>query len=322
MTRLSVNVDHVATLRQARRASCPDPLAAAAVAEAAGASGITVHLRGDRRHMQDRDLRMLRDVVSTRLNVEMAATDEMMIIASSLKPDQVTLVPEEPGEVTTTGGLDVSANQTAISAAVRRLQDAGIPASLFIDADPDQISLAGPTGATAIEINTGPYADAPAARRAGEIVKIQHADRVVPGGPDGVRMIQGLPQQLPVEWNHQHVAVRRVIRRLAQDAAGVLAVSPCPRLAPLRRAQQLVTVQREAVENPGGQPPRILLDREQPELLAAFQMTPGHGRAVPNKERLAVGVQHELLGVTTVTLVERSLDSSRLQVDLDHAAYP
>ena len=220
MMRLAVNIDHVATVRQARRAREPEPVTAAALAELAGADGITVHLRGDRRHMQDRDLRMLRDVVSTRLNVEMAATDEMMIIASSLKPDQVTLVPEEPGEVTTTGGLDVSANQTAISAAVRRLQDAGIPASLFIDADPDQVSLAGPTGATAIEINTGPYAAASVSRRAEEIVKIQQAARQartdgleVLGGHGLTYVNVGLVAAIPeiVELNIGHSIISRAV---------------------------------------------------------------------------------------------------------------
>ena len=187
--RLSVNIDHVATVRQARRAREPEPVTAAALAELAGADGITVHLRGDRRHMQDRDLRLLRDVVSTRLNVEMAATDEMMSIASQLKPDQVTLVPEEPGEVTTTGGLDVAANHDAISAAVGRLQEAGIVASLFVDPDPEQVSAAGPTGATAVEINTGPYADAPVARQAAEIVKIQQAARQARA--DGLEVLGG-----------------------------------------------------------------------------------------------------------------------------------
>ena len=220
MMRLAVNIDHVATVRQARRAREPEPVTAAALAELAGADGITVHLRGDRRHMQDRDLRMLRDVVSTRLNVEMAATDEMVIIASSLKPDQVTLVPEEPGEVTTTGGLDVSANQTAISAAVRRLQDTGIPASLFIDADPGQVSLARQTGATAIEINTGPYADAPVSRRAGEIVKIQQAARQartdgleVLGGHGLTYVNVGLVAAIPeiVELNIGHSIISRAV---------------------------------------------------------------------------------------------------------------
>ena len=175
--RLGVNIDHVATVRQARRAREPEPVTAAALAELAGADGITVHLRGDRRHMQDRDLRMLRDVVATRLNVEMAATDEMMAIACDVRPDLVTLVPEEPGEVTTTGGLDVAAYQTSVRGAVRRLQDAGIAASIFVDAVPGQLSAAASTGATAVEINTGPYADAPLDQQAGELDKVQHAAR-------------------------------------------------------------------------------------------------------------------------------------------------
>jgi pyridoxine 5-phosphate synthase len=175
--RLGVNIDHVATVRQARRAREPEPVTAAALAELAGADGITVHLRGDRRHMQDRDLRLLREVVATRLNVEMAPTDEMMSIACDVKPDLVTLVPEEPGEVTTTGGLDVAAHQTAVRGAVRRLQDAGIAASIFVDAVPGQLSAAASTEVTAIEINTGPYADASSAQQAAELEKVQHAAR-------------------------------------------------------------------------------------------------------------------------------------------------
>lgn len=187
--RLAVNIDHVATVRQARLAREPEPVTAAVLAELAGADGITVHLRGDRRHMQDRDLRLLRDVVSTRLNVEMAATDEMMAIARALKPDQVTLVPEEPGEVTTTGGLDVAANATALKRAVQQLHDAGIAASLFVDADADQVALAAATGATAIEINTGPYADAPATRRGEALAKVRQAARQA--GAAGLEVLGG-----------------------------------------------------------------------------------------------------------------------------------
>ncbi len=187
--RLAVNIDHVATVRQARLAREPEPVTAAVLAELAGADGITVHLRGDRRHMQDRDLRLLRDVVSTRLNVEMAATDEMMAIARALKPDQVTLVPEEPGEVTTTGGLDVAANATAVKRAVLQLHDAGIAASLFVDADADQVELAAATGATAIEINTGPYAGAPTTRRGEELAKVQQAARQA--GAAGLEVLGG-----------------------------------------------------------------------------------------------------------------------------------
>ncbi len=175
--RLGVNIDHVATVRQARRAREPEPVTAAALAELAGADGITVHLRGDRRHMQDRDLWMLRDTISTRLNVEMATTDDMVAIACELKPDQVTLVPEQPGEVTTTGGLDVLGHQAAISAAVDRLQAAGIMVSLFVDPDPQQIALTRTTGAAAVEINTGPYADAVAGQRTAEADRVRQAAR-------------------------------------------------------------------------------------------------------------------------------------------------
>jgi pyridoxine 5-phosphate synthase len=175
--RLGVNIDHVATIRQARRAREPEPVSAAVLAELAGADGITVHLRSDRRHMQDRDLRLLREVVSTRLNVEMATTDEMVAIAAEVKPDQVTLVPEQPDEVTTTGGLDVVQHQTQIADVVGRLQQANVAVSLFIDTAPDQIVHARATGATAIEINTGPYADATAAGRTAELERVQQAAR-------------------------------------------------------------------------------------------------------------------------------------------------
>jgi pyridoxine 5-phosphate synthase len=175
--RLGVNIDHVATIRQARRAREPEPVTAAALAELAGADGITVHLRGDRRHMQDRDLRMLREVVSTRLNVEMAATDEMVAIATLVRPDQVTLVPELPNEVTTTGGLDVVRHHKMVTGVVERLQAVGIAVSLFIDVAPEQVAQACVTGATAIEINTGPYAEAPLGRRTSELASIGQAAR-------------------------------------------------------------------------------------------------------------------------------------------------
>ena len=159
--RLGVNIDHVATVRQARRAREPEPIAAALLAELAGAQGITVHLRGDRRHIQERDIELLRDVIATRLNVEMAATAEMIAIASRVGPDQVTLVPERPDELTTTGGLDVAgAARVPVTHAVERLADADIVVSLFIDPDPAQVHVARAAGAGAIEINTGPYADA------------------------------------------------------------------------------------------------------------------------------------------------------------------
>ena len=159
--RLGVNIDHVATVRQARRAREPEPVAAALLAELAGAEGITVHLRGDRRHIQERDIELLREVIATKLNVEMAATSEMVGIASRVKLDQVTLVPERPDELTTTGGLDVAgAARESTARATGKLTQAGIAVSLFIDPDPAQVHAARASGADAIEINTGPYADA------------------------------------------------------------------------------------------------------------------------------------------------------------------
>lgn len=160
MARLNVNIDHVATVRQARRAPEPSLVAAALVCEAAGADGITIHLRSDRRHIQDRDLRLLRDAVTTYLNVEMAVTDEMLQIALDIKPDAVTLVPETPNEVTTEGGLDVAANETAVRAHVERLREQGIIASVFIDPDAKQIEAARAVGAQQIELCTAAYAEA------------------------------------------------------------------------------------------------------------------------------------------------------------------
>ncbi len=165
--RLGVNIDHIATIREARKAREPEPVAAALLAELAGAHGITVHLRGDRRHIKERDIELLRQVVSTKLNIEMAATPEMTRIAARVRPDQVTLVPEKPRELTTQGGLDVVANRRSVAGAVRRLRAAGIHVSIFIDPDPGQVKAARAVGAEAIEINTGAYADAaPSARPA------------------------------------------------------------------------------------------------------------------------------------------------------------
>jgi pyridoxine 5-phosphate synthase len=160
MATLSVNVDHIATIRQARRAREPDPVHAAILAELAGASGITAHLREDRRHIQDRDVELLRRVIKTRLNLEMAVTDEMVRIARGVKPDLATLVPERRQELTTEGGLDVSGQSEAVAQAVRALQAGGILVSLFIDPDQDQVSAAARVGADLVELHTGPYAEA------------------------------------------------------------------------------------------------------------------------------------------------------------------
>ena len=164
MARLGVNIDHVATVRQARRVTEPDPVQAAVLAELGGADGITVHLRGDRRHIQDRDVEILRQVVKTRLNVEMAATQEMVRIALTVKPDQVTLVPERREEVSTEGGLDVVLNSVQLKPTVKALQDGGVEVSLFVDPDLEQVKESHKLDAHAIEINTAAYADARDAR--------------------------------------------------------------------------------------------------------------------------------------------------------------
>jgi len=158
--RLNVNIDHVATVRQARRAPEPSVMAAAMLCEQAGADGITIHLRGDRRHIQDTDLRALRQTVITYLNLEMAATEEMLKIALDVHPEAVTLVPEGPNEITTEGGLDVRGNLAIVRAAVSRLREAGIIASLFIDPDPAQIETAREVNAQQIELCTSAYAEA------------------------------------------------------------------------------------------------------------------------------------------------------------------
>lgn len=160
MAKLGLNVDHVATLRQARGGNEPDPVTAAAIGELAGAEGITIHLREDRRHIQDRDLELLRQTVKSKLNLEMAATQEMVRIALKIKPEQVTLVPEKRKELTTEGGLDVILNAKQLAETVRRLRDGGISVSLFVDPDQEQIKAAGKTGADYVEIHTGSYAEA------------------------------------------------------------------------------------------------------------------------------------------------------------------
>jgi pyridoxine 5-phosphate synthase len=160
MARLAVNVDHVATLRQARRAKYPDPVAAAILAELGGANGIVVHLREDRRHIQDRDLELLRQIVKTHLNLEMANTEEMLAIATRIKPDRVTLVPERREELTTEGGLNVADQEMKIQDAISVLHRAGIEVSLFIDPVAHQIQAASRVGADVVELHTGIFAEA------------------------------------------------------------------------------------------------------------------------------------------------------------------
>lgn len=158
MIELGVNIDHVATIRQARRTYEPDPVTAAALAELAGADSITIHLREDRRHIIDRDVYVLRQTVHTKLNLELSCADEIVDIACATKPDQATLVPERREEVTTEGGLDIITHREAVQKAIAKLHSAGIAVSLFLDADPKQLELAAKLGVAAVELHTGQYA--------------------------------------------------------------------------------------------------------------------------------------------------------------------
>ena len=178
MIRLGVNIDHVATLRQARLAREPDPVAAATLALLGGADGITVHLREDRRHIQDRDVRLLRQIVNSRLNLELAAVPAIVDLALEIKPDQATLVPERREELTTEGGLDVVLHQESVRAAVERLKAAGIEVALFIDPDPRQIDMARLLGAKAVEIQTARYSEATHAECDRELDKLREAAAV------------------------------------------------------------------------------------------------------------------------------------------------
>ncbi|WP_341327501.1 pyridoxine 5'-phosphate synthase [Methylotuvimicrobium sp. KM2] len=173
---LGVNIDHIATLRQARGTQYPDPIQAALIAEQAGADGITAHLREDRRHIQDRDIYLLRDIIHSRLNLEMAVTDEMIAIALEVKPYACCLVPEKREELTTEGGLNVAENQARMNDVCLRLGEAGIEVSLFIDPDRRQIDAAVKAGAPVVELHTGRYADAEtSSSRSDELKRIQSA---------------------------------------------------------------------------------------------------------------------------------------------------
>src|SRR5262245_51186487 len=194
--RLGVNIDHVATVRQARRGAEPDPVWAAAEAILGGADGVTIHLREDRRHIQDRDLRLIRQTIAARLNLELAAVDAIVAIACEVKPDEATLVPERRAEVTTEGGLDVVAHERAVEKAVKRLKEAGIFVSLFIDPDPRQIDLGKALGVQAVEFHTGRYADAAsAAQRSKELDTLSEAARAAHGYGLTVHMGHGLNYQ-------------------------------------------------------------------------------------------------------------------------------
>lgn len=188
--RLGVNVDHIATIREARRSDEPDPVVAAALAELAGADQITVHLRGDRRHIKERDLEILRRTVRTRLNVEMAATEEMVKLAAAIKPHGVTLVPERREELTTEGGLDVILNQNHIKRIAGALRESGLAVSVFVDPDFDQIKAVTKVDASIIEVNTGKYAGAKTGElQAIELNKVVNAARA--GRKLGLRVVAG-----------------------------------------------------------------------------------------------------------------------------------
>ena len=176
--RLGVNIDHNATLRQARRATQPDPVAAAAVATMAGADGITIHLRGDRRHIQDRDAELLRRTVTTHLNIELSVSGEMTAIAARIKPDAVCLVPERPDEVSTEGGLDLAKVSQSAGRSIRELHAAGIRVTCFVEPDERQVRLAKKLGADSVEINTKTYSEARGKRQAAETARVARAAKL------------------------------------------------------------------------------------------------------------------------------------------------
>lgn len=191
--RLGINIDHVATLRQARGTRYPDPVEAARLAEAAGADSITIHLREDRRHIQDRDVRLLREVLQTRMNLEMAATSEMLAIACEMLPEDCCLVPERRRELTTEGGLDARGRSGELADMCKQLVDAGIRVSLFIDPEPEQIEAAAALRVTAVELHTGRYADAPNEKaQAEELFRLREAARLAAQYRLGVHAGHGL----------------------------------------------------------------------------------------------------------------------------------
>ena len=179
MPELGVNIDHVATIRQARKTYEPDPVAAAVLCELAGADAITVHLREDRRHIQDRDVRVLRETVTVKLNLELSVAEEIVGIACQLKPEQATIVPERREEITTEGGLDVAAHRAAVARAIERLKAAGISVSLFLDPEQAQIELAKQLGADAVELHTGQYALSRGPAQHEQLVALTNAGRLI-----------------------------------------------------------------------------------------------------------------------------------------------
>ena len=237
MIRLGVNVDHVATLRQARRVDAPDPVEAALLAEGAGAEGVTVHLREDRRHIQERDVELLRARVKTKLNLEMAVTPAMVAYAEKARPDDACFVPEKREELTTEGGLDVVAHKAKVAEAVKRLQGKGIHVSLFIDAEKTQIETAREVGAHGIEIHTGAYCNAAGAAREKELQAVIAAARLarslgleVHGGHglnyQNVPPIAHIPEIVELNIGHSIIAraiivgIEQAVREMKKLLAG------------------------------------------------------------------------------------------------------
>jgi pyridoxine 5-phosphate synthase len=201
MAELGVNIDHVATVRQARKTNEPDPVWAAALAELGGADGITLHLREDRRHIVERDVRVMKETVTVKLNLEMACVDDVLALACEVRPDQATLVPERREEITTEGGLDVITHRAVIERAVRRLQDADVMVSLFLDPDARQIDAAAELGANAVELHTGQYAQAQGPRQQTEFERlVVHARQI---------------RQLGMTLHAGHGLTYRNVRRIA-----------------------------------------------------------------------------------------------------------
>ncbi len=233
MALLGVNIDHVATVRQARRTYEPDPVWAAALAEMGGADGITIHLREDRRHIIDRDVRVLRETVRIKLNLEMACSDEITELAREVKPDQVTLVPERREEVTTEGGLDVAGQRERVAATVDRLREAGIEVSLFLDPDLKQIAIAREIGVDGIELHTGAYSLARDGERQVELLALKTASAAIVAAGitlhaghglnyQNVRPVAEIPQMCELNIGHSIVAraimigMERAVREMKQ----------------------------------------------------------------------------------------------------------
>jgi len=243
MASLGVNIDHIANIRQARRTVEPDPVPFALLAELGGADGITVHLREDRRHIQDRDVELLRQTVRSRLNLEMAATQEMLAIALKIGPDMVTLVPERREEVTTEGGLNVADQLAELSPIVSRLQAQSIPVSLFVDPDSRQLEACQSTGARWVELHTGSYAEASLTEQPHELARITEAAAIArqPGlrvnaghglTYQNVEPIAAIPGMEELNIGHTIVA-RAVAVGLQQAVQEMKALVQNPRLDPL-----------------------------------------------------------------------------------------